>query len=173
LCLLKYGLELQTSNGMYPKFLPGRLVLRREWPDEQVLKDIVGQSLFQLAVMYLLVFHGDAIFHVEPGYAVQGASQHYTIVFNSFVMLQLFNQINARKIHDEANILDGILDNQLFLYILGGEALLQVPPCSLFALLSGRQNCDCHFSLLLLMLSSSLPQVISTLQEIRQFWCRR
>ncbi len=93
---------------------------------EQVLKDIVGQSVFQLGVMYALVFHGDAIFQVAPALTVQGPSQHYTIVFNAFVLLQLFNQVNARKIRDEANILDGFLDNRLFLYILGGEFLLQV-----------------------------------------------
>lgn len=95
----------------------------------QVIKDVVGQSIFQLGVMYLLVFHGDAILNTTPGYLVEGPSAHYTMVFNAFVMLQLFNQVNARKIHDEGSILDGILDNKLFLYILGGEFLLQVSTC--------------------------------------------
>jgi hypothetical protein len=34
-------------------------------------------------------------------------------------------QVNARKIYDEANILEGILENGLFLGILGAEAILQ------------------------------------------------
>ncbi len=36
----------------------------------------------------------------ETGYY----SRHYTFIFNTFVMLQLFNFINARKIHDEVTI---------------------------------------------------------------------
>lgn len=34
--------------------------------------------------------------------------------------------MNARKIYDEADVLGGILDNKLFLGILGAEAALQV-----------------------------------------------
>ena len=35
-------------------------------------------------------------------------------------------QVNARKIYDEPNVLEGILSNRLFLIILGAEAALQV-----------------------------------------------
>lgn len=28
-------------------------------------------------------------------------SRHFTFIFNSFVMLQIFNFLNARKLHDE------------------------------------------------------------------------
>ena len=34
-------------------------------------------------------------------------------------------QVNARKIYDEPNVLAGMLDNRLFLGILGSELLLQ------------------------------------------------
>lgn len=39
------------------------------------------------------------------------------------------SQVNARKIYDEADVLGGILDNNLFLGILGAEAALQVVTC--------------------------------------------
>jgi hypothetical protein len=58
-----------------------------------VLKGIAGQSIFQLAVMYALVFHGDSIFGVPNGSLTAGPSEHYTLVFNAFVLLQLFNQV--------------------------------------------------------------------------------
>lgn len=58
----------------------------------QVLKSVAGQSALQLAVMYALVFHGDALFGVPPAASVPGPSVHYTLVFNAFVMMQLFNQ---------------------------------------------------------------------------------
>ena len=55
----------------------------------------MGQSVFQLGVMYALVCHGDAIFGVPSGSAdlMDGPSVHYTLVFNSFVLMQLFNQV--------------------------------------------------------------------------------
>ncbi|KAK9845411.1 hypothetical protein WJX81_005835 [Elliptochloris bilobata] len=90
-----------------------------------VLKSVAGQSVFQLAVMCVLVFHGDALFGVPAAASLQGPSAHYTLVFNAFVMMQLFNQVNARKIYDEPNVLAGVLDNRLFLGILGSELLLQ------------------------------------------------
>ena len=59
-----------------------------------MLKGIVGQGAFQLAVMWALVFHGDAIFGVLPAMEHPGQpSVHYTLVFNTFVWMQLFNQV--------------------------------------------------------------------------------
>ncbi|BDA43546.1 probable calcium-transporting ATPase 11, plasma membrane-t [Coccomyxa sp. Obi] len=49
-----------------------------------------------------------------------------SIVFNSFIFMQLFNQINARKINDELNVFDGIFRAPMFLYIWFIEAILQV-----------------------------------------------
>mmetsp|Transcript_43410 Transcript_43410/g.88814 ORF Transcript_43410/g.88814 Transcript_43410/m.88814 type:complete len:1057 (+) Transcript_43410:288-3458(+) len=50
---------------------------------------------------------------------------HYSLVFTVFVMMQLFNQINARKIHGEMNVFEGVFQNKYFLWIMGGEFLLQ------------------------------------------------
>ncbi len=62
----------------------------------QIVKSIVGQSLFQLGVMYALVYHGDVIFDVPNAMAMDGPSVHHTLVFNSFVLMQLFNQVIPR-----------------------------------------------------------------------------
>lgn len=45
--------------------------------------------------MYGLVTHGDALFGVPSHAAVDGPSVHYTLVFNVFVLMQLFNQVRA------------------------------------------------------------------------------
>jgi len=47
-----------------------------------------------------------------------GASRHFTFVFNVFVMMTIFNFINARKIKDEINFLEGFFNNNLFFYIV-------------------------------------------------------
>lgn len=44
-------------------------------------------------------------------------SLHFTIIFNAFVLMTLFNEINARKIHNERNVLSGIQRNKIFLGI--------------------------------------------------------
>lgn len=46
-----------------------------------------------------------------------GPSRHFTIVFNAFVLLNIFNMIAARKIEDELNIFSGICDNKIFLIV--------------------------------------------------------
>jgi Ca2+ transporting ATPase len=35
-------------------------------------------------------------------------SQHFTMVFHSFVFMQIFNEINARKLHNEVNVFKGL-----------------------------------------------------------------
>lgn len=57
-----------------------------------------------------------------------GPSRHFTIVFNTFVWLQIFNMINARKINDEWNVFSRAFSNPLWLIIMAiiciGQILL-------------------------------------------------
>lgn len=53
-------------------------------------------------------------------------SRHFTVVFNTFVMMQIFNFLNCRKIQDEINIFSGITRNPLFIIIVIGIFGLQV-----------------------------------------------
>jgi len=56
-----------------------------------------------------------------------GPSRHFTVVFTSFVMMQIFNMINCRKIHDEKNVFAGFMDNPMFLIIISIIIVVQVP----------------------------------------------
>lgn len=51
-----------------------------------------------------------------------------TNVFNIFVMLQIFNMLNARKVNDEKNIFEGFFTNPLFIavwiVIIGGQIII-------------------------------------------------
>jgi hypothetical protein len=53
------------------------------------------------------------------------ATQHYSILFNTFVMMTLFNQISARKLNNEFNLFAGITENNMFLIIMGIEFVAQ------------------------------------------------
>ncbi|KAA8594018.1 hypothetical protein FQN60_004852 [Etheostoma spectabile] len=54
------------------------------------------------------------------------SSEHYTIVFNVFVLMQIFNEINARKIHGERNVFEGIYNNLIFCCIILGTIFTQI-----------------------------------------------
>lgn len=57
-----------------------------------------------------------------------GPSRHLTWIFTAFVMMQIFNMIAARKIHDEWNIFEGIHKNLIFcvlwFVIIGGQVII-------------------------------------------------
>ena len=57
-------------------------------------RSIFTQAALQLVVLMILLYSGASIFGVKPG-----SDHHYTIVFNAFVFLQLFNEINSRKVN--------------------------------------------------------------------------
>lgn len=55
-----------------------------------------------------------------------GPSRHLTYCFNIFVMMQIFNFINARKIHDEFNTFSNISKSPLFIIIVIVIFILQI-----------------------------------------------
>ncbi|RHY42376.1 hypothetical protein DYB38_012809, partial [Aphanomyces astaci] len=99
---------------------------------ERMLKHIVGQAIFQLTVILTMTFAGDKIFGIDSGrkydrpVGTTGPSVHYTMVFNTFVFLQLFNEINSRRIHDELNVFEGIFANPIYLGISVVQVVFQV-----------------------------------------------
>jgi Ca2+ transporting ATPase len=53
-----------------------------------------------------------------------GASRHYTVVFCVFIFMQIFNELNARKINDELNIFQGMGKNPIYLIIWFGTIVI-------------------------------------------------
>jgi len=66
-----------------------------------------------------------------------GDSRHFTFIFNTFVFMQIFNLICARKVHDELNVFAGIFDNitfiALFFVICAGQILITIFGSRVFA----------------------------------------
>lgn len=107
-----------------------------------MFKHIIGQAIFQLIIMLVLIFAGDKFIpefvdsndsgvfannprwkwtdgmiggtvrsgrnifingtdDYNPIYTATGiSSRHFTFIFNTFVMMQVFNFLNARKLHE-------------------------------------------------------------------------
>lgn len=94
-----------------------------------MIRNILGHAIFQLAVLFVLVFLADDFFDIEDGYLETTRckpTMHSSVVFNTFVMLQLFNEINSRKVHGERNVFGGIFDNPVFIGIMIGTFIVQV-----------------------------------------------
>jgi len=88
-------------------------------------KHILGQAAFQLAIMAWLLGPGPDLLDIPRHVVGMGPSVHHTLVFNTFVMMQLFNQVNARQIKDSNSILTSLGNARLFKWVLGGELVLQ------------------------------------------------
>uniref|UniRef100_A0A8R1I4W9 Calcium-transporting ATPase n=1 Tax=Caenorhabditis japonica TaxID=281687 RepID=A0A8R1I4W9_CAEJA len=86
-----------------------------------MVKNIVGHAIYQLAILFAIMFWGDKLIPNTPSgrNAPLGSppSAHFTIIFNAFVLMTLVNEINARKIHGERNVFKGIFTNPIFCVI--------------------------------------------------------
>jgi Ca2+ transporting ATPase len=112
----------------------------------KMIKHILGQSLWQCLVLFIFLFAGEFIipetvekymYPENPGYVFPGRmsdwsgndlyskevftelgpSRHLTVIFTAFVLMQIFNMICARKIHDEINVFEGIHKNIIFIVL--------------------------------------------------------
>lgn len=94
-----------------------------------MMKNIMGHAIYQLILIFWLLFGGDLFFDIDSGRHAglhSKPSQHFTIIFNTFVMLTLFNEVNARKIHGQRNVFDGLQRNLVFIGIWIGTFIAQI-----------------------------------------------
>ena len=112
---------------------------RRPILSRVMLYNIIGQSIYQLFVVLVLLF----VPRLIPGSVTPNSdvdtnafgSVHWTVLFNAFVQLQLFNELNSRKlqtVHDlktswsEWNVLLGLFQNSTFVTVVASTAILQI-----------------------------------------------
>ncbi|RAQ55223.1 calcium-transporting ATPase 2 [Aspergillus flavus] len=90
-------------------------------------KMILGQAVYQLAVTFMLYFAGSHILKDHLS-AENGKKELATIVFNTFVWMQIFNEFNNRRLDNKFNIFEGMLKNYWFLGIncimVGGQVMI-------------------------------------------------
>ncbi|KAF3966777.1 hypothetical protein CMV_009149 [Castanea mollissima] len=81
-------------------------------------RNIVSQALYQVTISVAFQFKGQTI----PGISNKDSK---TIIFNSFVLCQVFNQVNAREL-EKKNVFRSIHRNPLFWVSVGVILILQV-----------------------------------------------
>ena len=79
------------------------------------------QAVYQLALLLVLSIKGAELFNVPFK-----SLTHNTIVFNSFIFCQVFNEYTARNLGDVMNPFDKIWRNHTFLYVSITSVIFQV-----------------------------------------------
>ncbi|KAH9648679.1 calcium-transporting ATPase 4 plasma membrane-type [Citrus sinensis] len=77
-------------------------------------RNIIGQSIYQLIILVALNFDGKQILGLSGADATAVLN---TVIFNSFVFCQVFNEINSREI-EKINVFKGMFDSWMFVGIL-------------------------------------------------------
>ena len=113
----------------------GALALATERPSNELMKrkpvgrteplitnimwrNLLAQSFFQIAVLLILQFNGESMFKVSR-------EVNNTLIFNIFVLSQVFNEFNARSM-EKKNVFKGVHRNKLFMVIIAFTLVLQV-----------------------------------------------
>ncbi|KAL6986716.1 Calcium-transporting ATPase 2, plasma membrane-type [Sarracenia purpurea var. burkii] len=117
----------------------GALALATEPPNDELMKrapvgrrgnfisnvmwrNILGQSLYQFVVIWILQAKGKAIFGLDGSDSDLVLN---TLIFNSFVFCQVFNEISSREM-EKINVFEGILDNNVFVTVLSCTVFFQI-----------------------------------------------
>lgn len=82
--------------------------------NNQMWRNIFIQFLYQMFILIVLLQYSPLLF---PDVVVN-SKHHLTIVFNTFVFCQVFNELNARSITNEMNVFNGLEKNTLFIGII-------------------------------------------------------
>lgn len=93
--------------------------------------NIISQGLLQIVILGTILFKGPDILGIPSSIGVgdwnEDSGRHYAIFFNVFVFLQLFNEINARKLEKhEINVFKNFFNNPLFIVILIATFFIQI-----------------------------------------------
>eukprot|EP01063_Lacrimia_lanifica_P005732 TRINITY_DN1346_c3_g1_i1.p1 TRINITY_DN1346_c3_g1~~TRINITY_DN1346_c3_g1_i1.p1 ORF type:complete len:1051 (+),score=491.67 TRINITY_DN1346_c3_g1_i1:72-3155(+) len=117
LAALALATEAPTKELLHrpPNFAENPLISRRMWCN------ILGQAAYQIALQLWLINVGFEFFGVQ-----KDDDQHMTIIFNVFVLMQVVNEFNARKLRNEVNLFAGLTRAPLFLAIIVITCIIQV-----------------------------------------------
>ncbi|KAI8602621.1 PMCA-type calcium-translocating P-type ATPase [Dissophora ornata] len=97
-------------------------------------KMILGQAILQLVITFVLEYAGMDILnydeipdYLQPKVAENPLRQELdTMVFNTFVFMQIFNEVNCRRLDNHLNIFAGILKNTYFMVIFAIMVIFQI-----------------------------------------------
>ena len=94
-----------------------------------IVRNLLAQLVFHLVILLTVVFYGHKLFNIPIGINLGDnvdPERHFTMVFNLFVFMEMFNEINSRRINNECNVFEHITTNTMFWAIFVISLVLQV-----------------------------------------------
>ncbi|KAH9624541.1 hypothetical protein KSS87_017751 [Heliosperma pusillum] len=88
-------------------------------------RNLIVQALYQVTVLLLFNFGGSSFSLLQEGNLEHQNKLKNTLIFNAFVICQIFNEFNARK-PEEFNVFKGVTQNKLFMGIIAVTVVLQI-----------------------------------------------
>eukprot|EP01060_Flectonema_neradi_P013610 TRINITY_DN2034_c2_g1_i1.p1 TRINITY_DN2034_c2_g1~~TRINITY_DN2034_c2_g1_i1.p1 ORF type:complete len:1142 (+),score=272.42 TRINITY_DN2034_c2_g1_i1:43-3426(+) len=99
---------------------------------------VLGNAIFMILVLHLLIFSGEELFETKHDYtgldrSPEALDDHdednltrlRTVVFNTYIYMQVINWFHARKLYDEKNPFEGFGRSKFFLPIVLFTAAFQ------------------------------------------------
>jgi len=87
--------------------------------NNRMWRQIIGQSIFQLALFLGILYAYDYLWFIFPRTLdLNSGDIKNTIIFNTFVFAQLFNEINSRTLGDELNVFSNFFSNYIFVGVM-------------------------------------------------------
>ncbi|KAL4469987.1 hypothetical protein ABPG73_016723 [Tetrahymena malaccensis] len=93
-------------------------------------RNIAGQSLYQIIILSLILFKFPEWLDIQSSIGMVKFSDekavHFTIFFQAFVLMQVFNEFNARKLErNQINVFEGLFNNWLFWLVILSTFVIQ------------------------------------------------
>jgi len=132
------GTEPYKKTGDAPGAVSRRISRRDRIMLPEMWRQVVGQAIYQILVMIVLMYFGGLIFFEESFNLISGELRDPdtqkaaprlvldTICFHTFILMNLFNQINSRVVDaNDINVFRTLLNNGLFWLVLAFEIAVQ------------------------------------------------
>ncbi|XP_033104420.1 plasma membrane calcium-transporting ATPase 3-like isoform X2 [Anneissia japonica] len=94
---------------------------------ELFIVTVLSHFVYQITVLLVFIYKGAELFDIDDGLLRSPSAfptQHMTMVFNVFMLMQIFNQLNERKVHGQQQIYKGLYQIRSLVYLV--ELVAQV-----------------------------------------------
>ncbi|XP_030494512.2 putative calcium-transporting ATPase 11, plasma membrane-type [Cannabis sativa] len=120
-------------------------------------RNIIGQSIYQIGVLLVLKFYGKQILNLTDS---NSTSVLNTVIFNSFVFCQIFNEVNSRDM-EKINVFKGMFESWPFMMVMVSTVVFQVIIVELLGTFAGTVPLSWEFWLLSILIGAvSLPVAV-------------
>jgi len=129
----------------------------------KMIRQIAGHSIFQLAVLFFTLYGSQKLAFLRLDEDDSLNTTRNTIVFNTFVFMQVFNEFNTRKLANELNPFEGLSRDYIFMGVMSFTVIVQfllVQFAGRFAQTTGLDGAQWGYCLMIAALTFPLGSIL-------------